>query len=110
MPVRSGTVRSSRTIECRSSMVMREPEGGASSCRLPADEHRSIIGYLRAKPRRSRNEHPTNCGRLHRSTLRPSSSAQAKIHTSACAWIAVDTKTVAVRTDLAEFALKEFFG
>jgi hypothetical protein len=29
-------VRSSRTIERRSSMVMREPEGRASSCRLPS--------------------------------------------------------------------------
>ena len=69
----------------------------------PFDEQPSIIGYLRTEPWRSRIEAPTNCGRFAPS-LR---ATQAKTDASACAWIAVDIKTVPV---VAESILKKFFG
>src|SRR5262249_259633 len=80
-----GFVRGSRTIERCSSKVTRQIEMRSLGAHEPFDEPRSIIDYLRAKRPRSRNEHPTNCGRSHLHSYH-------RIDPRACAWIGVDAK------------------
>jgi hypothetical protein len=54
-------------VHARSNGVRRRSRGRLKCDPLgahePFDEPRSIIDYLRTKRPRSRNEHPTNCGR-----------------------------------------------